>query len=104
MSVKWLKQFLGGGFKVTDTEGGRWIVSLIYPSGALSLIDGLKRTPHVQAMEAGASRSQSVASMAGDHVNRNRAHFIQCCRTRACFAAWRHECRVLKSFDPSHLA
>jgi hypothetical protein len=41
LSVKWLKQFLGGGFKVTDTEGKKWIVSLTYPSGALSLIDGL---------------------------------------------------------------
>ncbi|WP_110319026.1 hypothetical protein [Mycolicibacterium moriokaense] len=52
-------QFLGGGFKVTDTEGKHWIVSLIYPSGVLSLIDGLnERTTFKQWKHALVSRGQ----------------------------------------------
>jgi hypothetical protein len=59
LSVKWLKQYLGGGFKVTDTKGRQWIVSLIYPSGVLSLIDGLnERTKFKQWKQALANRGQ----------------------------------------------
>lgn len=59
LSVKWLKQYLGGGFKGTDTKGRQWIVSLIYPSGVLSLIDGHnERTKFKQWKQALANRGQ----------------------------------------------
>lgn len=41
LKPKWLKQFFGGGFMLTDVGGTQWLVSMAYPSGVLSVVDGL---------------------------------------------------------------
>jgi hypothetical protein len=40
MTLKWLKQFFNGGFKISEPDSRTWIVSLINPAGALSMVDG----------------------------------------------------------------
>ena len=39
LKVKWLKQFMGAGFQVSNGDGKQWVVSLIYPSGFLALLE-----------------------------------------------------------------
>jgi len=39
LKIKWLKQLMGAGFQVGNAEGRQWIVSLIYPSGFLALLE-----------------------------------------------------------------
>jgi hypothetical protein len=39
LKLKWLKQLMGAGFKVSEGDGKPWIVSLIYPTGILSLLE-----------------------------------------------------------------
>ncbi|AGB22118.1 hypothetical protein Mycsm_01723 [Mycobacterium sp. JS623] len=39
VKIKWLKQFMGAGFQVSHGDGKEWIVSLIYPSGFLALLE-----------------------------------------------------------------
>jgi hypothetical protein len=39
LKIKWLKQFMGAGFQVSDGDSKPWLVSLIYPSGFLTILD-----------------------------------------------------------------
>jgi hypothetical protein len=49
MKLAWLKQFFKGGFKCSEPDSPAWLVSLINPAGALSLIDGFfERGVHEQ--------------------------------------------------------
>jgi hypothetical protein len=39
LKIKWLKQFLKAGFSVSDGGSRRWLVSLVYPTGILALVE-----------------------------------------------------------------
>jgi hypothetical protein len=39
VTVKWLRQFFRGGFEVSCGDSRKWLVSLCYPSGFLSMLD-----------------------------------------------------------------
>lgn len=39
LAIKWLWQFYRGGFQVRQGNSRTWLVSLIYPSGVLSVMD-----------------------------------------------------------------
>ena len=39
LKVKWLKQFLNAGFEVSEGGSFRWLVSLVYPTGVLALVE-----------------------------------------------------------------
>ena len=39
LKVKWLKQFLNAGFEVSEGGSLRWLVSLVYPTGVLALVE-----------------------------------------------------------------
>jgi hypothetical protein len=41
MKLTWLRQFFGGGFKVSEADSRSWIVSLVNPAGALSIMDAV---------------------------------------------------------------
>jgi hypothetical protein len=41
MKLTWLKQFFNAGFKVGEPDSRAWLVSLVNPAGALSLMDAL---------------------------------------------------------------
>jgi hypothetical protein len=39
LKIKWLKQFLNAGFEVREGGSLRWLVSLVYPTGFLALVE-----------------------------------------------------------------
>ena len=39
LKIKWLKQFLNAGFSVSEGGSRRWLVSLVYPTGILALVE-----------------------------------------------------------------
>ena len=39
LKTKWLKQLMGAGFQVSEGDGKPWIVSLIYPTGFLAILE-----------------------------------------------------------------
>ena len=39
LKIKWLKQFLNAGFSVSEGGSRRWLVSLVYPTGVLALVE-----------------------------------------------------------------
>ena len=39
LRIKWLKQFLNAGFSVSEGGSRRWLVSLVYPTGILALVE-----------------------------------------------------------------
>ena len=39
LKVTWLKQFLNAGFEVSEGGSLRWLVSLVYPTGVLALVE-----------------------------------------------------------------
>jgi hypothetical protein len=39
LKIKWLKQFLKAGFSVSEGGSRRWLVSLVYPTGILALVE-----------------------------------------------------------------
>ena len=39
LKIKWLKQFLNAGFFVSEGGSRRWLVSLVYPTGVLALVE-----------------------------------------------------------------
>jgi hypothetical protein len=39
LKIKWLKQFLKAGFAVSEGDSRRWLVSLVYPTGVLALVE-----------------------------------------------------------------
>lgn len=39
LKIKWLRQFYRGGFRVSQGDSRDWLVSLVYPSGFISLLD-----------------------------------------------------------------
>ena len=39
LKIKWLKQFLNAGFSVSEGSSRRWLVSLVYPTGILALVE-----------------------------------------------------------------
>jgi hypothetical protein len=39
MKIRWLRQFFGGGFKVSEPDSPTWLVSLVNPAGPLSMPD-----------------------------------------------------------------
>lgn len=39
LKIKWLWRFLRSGFSVSDGSSSRWLVSLVYPSGLLTLVE-----------------------------------------------------------------
>ncbi|OMC13604.1 hypothetical protein [Mycobacterium sp. SP-6446] len=39
LTIKWLRQFYRGGFRVSQGDSREWLVSLVYPSGFGSLLD-----------------------------------------------------------------
>lgn len=39
LSIKWLMQFGRGGFEVQEGDSRKWVVSLVYPTGYLSVLD-----------------------------------------------------------------
>jgi hypothetical protein len=39
LKIKWLKQFLNAGFSVSEGGPHRWLVSLVYPTGILALVE-----------------------------------------------------------------
>ena len=48
LKIKWLKQFLKAGFSVSEGSSRRWLVSLVYPTGILALVevvDGWMHSP-----------------------------------------------------------
>ena len=53
LDVKWLRQFMGGGFQIGAGDSRRWLVSLIYPSTAWSMVEALDgRSAHRQWRKA----------------------------------------------------
>ena len=49
LKIKWLKQFLNAGFSVSEGNSPRWLVSLVYPTGIMALVevvDGWDVTTH----------------------------------------------------------
>lgn len=39
LKIKWLWRFLRSGFSVSDGSSSRWLASLVYPSGLLTLVE-----------------------------------------------------------------
>ena len=39
LKIKWLKQFLKAGFSVSEGGSRRWLVSLVYPTGIMALVE-----------------------------------------------------------------
>jgi hypothetical protein len=39
LKIKWLKQFLKAGFSVSEGSSRRWLVSLVYPTGIMALVE-----------------------------------------------------------------
>ena len=39
LKIKWLKRFLRAGFSVSEGSSRRWLVSLVYPTGVLALVE-----------------------------------------------------------------
>ena len=39
LKIKWLKQFLKAGFSVSEGGSRRWLVSLVYPTGVMALVE-----------------------------------------------------------------
>jgi hypothetical protein len=39
LKIKWLKQFLNAGFSVSEGGSRRWLVSLVYPTGVMALVE-----------------------------------------------------------------
>jgi hypothetical protein len=39
LKIRWLKQFLNAGFSVSEGGSHRWLVSLVYPTGILALVE-----------------------------------------------------------------
>ncbi len=39
VKIKWLRRFLRAGFSVSDGSSNRWLVSLVYPTGVLALVE-----------------------------------------------------------------
>ena len=39
LRIKWLKSFLNAGFSVSEGGSRRWLVSLVYPTGILALVE-----------------------------------------------------------------
>lgn len=39
LKIKWLKQFLKAGFSVSEGGSRSWLVSLVYPTGILALVE-----------------------------------------------------------------
>ncbi|KMO70788.1 hypothetical protein MCHLDSM_05681 [Mycolicibacterium chlorophenolicum] len=39
LKIKWLWRFLRAGFSVSDGGSSRWLVSLVYPTGLLALVE-----------------------------------------------------------------
>lgn len=39
LKIAWLKRFLNAGFSVGDGGSSRWLVSLVYPTGLLALVE-----------------------------------------------------------------
>ncbi|HEY0806124.1 MAG TPA: hypothetical protein VGD84_13700 [Pseudonocardiaceae bacterium] len=39
VKIKWLKQFLKAGFSVSEGGSRRWLVSLVYPTGIMALVE-----------------------------------------------------------------
>ena len=39
LKIKWLKQFLNAGFSVSEGGSRRWLVSLVYPTGIMALVE-----------------------------------------------------------------
>ncbi|RZT19064.1 hypothetical protein EV589_3327 [Mycobacterium sp. BK558] len=39
LKIKWLWRFLRAGFCVSDGSSSRWLVSLVYPTGVLALVE-----------------------------------------------------------------
>jgi hypothetical protein len=39
LKIKWLKQFLKAGFAVSEGSSRRWLVSLVYPTGIMALVE-----------------------------------------------------------------
>ena len=53
LDVKWLRQFMGGAFFVSEGGSRRWLVSLICPSTLWSLVEAVDgRAIHKQWREA----------------------------------------------------
>jgi hypothetical protein len=39
LKIKWLKQFLNAGFSVSEGASRRWVVSLVYPTGVMAVVE-----------------------------------------------------------------
>ena len=39
LKIKWLKQFLKAGFDVSEGGSRHWLVSLVYPTGVMALVE-----------------------------------------------------------------
>ena len=39
LKIKWLMQFLKAGFSVSEGSSRRWLVSLVYPTGIMALVE-----------------------------------------------------------------
>ncbi|MFG1930749.1 hypothetical protein ACGFK1_08825 [Mycobacterium sp. NPDC048908] len=39
LKIKWLKRFLKAGFSVSDGRSRPWLVSLVYPTGIMALVE-----------------------------------------------------------------
>jgi hypothetical protein len=39
LKITWLKQFLKAGFSVSEGGSRRWLVSLVYPTGVMALVE-----------------------------------------------------------------
>jgi hypothetical protein len=39
LKIKWLKRFLKAGFSVSEGSSRRWLVSLVYPTGIMALVE-----------------------------------------------------------------
>ena len=53
LNIKWLKQFMGGGFQVSEGDSRRWLVSLVYPTTIFSIVDVIEgRAVHRQWRQA----------------------------------------------------
>jgi hypothetical protein len=65
LNVKWLKQFLGGGFQVSAGDSRKWLVSLVYPTTIMSLWDAVEgRSAHKKWKQALASSATTSAESA----------------------------------------
>ena len=41
LKIKWLHQFLNAGFSVGEGSSRRWLVSLVYPTGLIALVEAV---------------------------------------------------------------